>query len=208
MGKANSNLIEFRGVGRDSVGYPGEELWFGVGAAAAGVEVFRDNEEPMAKYWLQRTIAGECLLGRMTDRLCYLGFIGRSKSATVADLKRRWPQAEEDDAAARESDEFPAIFDSKGNLCEIPRLLVRGTDLQLSVWAVLSTLPYGLYISYGQLAAIMGRLKAARAIGNAVGANSIGWIIPCHRVVRADGHLGGYRWGPAAKKRLLNLEEA
>lgn len=85
-------------------------------------------------------------------------------------------------------------------------LLMPGTEFQRRVWDALCGLRYGLTISYGELAEKIDRPEAVRAVANAVGANGISIIVPCHRVVGNDGRLTGYAGGPEAKRRLLGLE--
>jgi AraC family transcriptional regulator of adaptative response/methylated-DNA-[protein]-cysteine methyltransferase len=85
-------------------------------------------------------------------------------------------------------------------------LVLRGTDLQLAVWRALLALPSGTVTTYSDLAEAVGRPAATRAVANAVGANHVAWLIPCHRVIRATGALGGYRWGLARKSALLARE--
>jgi methylated-DNA-[protein]-cysteine S-methyltransferase len=87
-------------------------------------------------------------------------------------------------------------------------LAPRGTEFQLRVWAALRQIPYGRTVSYGELAAEIGRPSAARAVGMANGRNPIGIIVPCHRVVGATGDLTGYGGGLDRKRQLLNLERA
>jgi O-6-methylguanine DNA methyltransferase len=82
---------------------------------------------------------------------------------------------------------------------------LKGTTFQLEVWAALRRIPFGRVVTYGQLAAMVGRLGAARAVGQANGANPVAVIVPCHRVV-ASGGLGGYGGGLARKRLLLGLE--
>lgn len=83
-----------------------------------------------------------------------------------------------------------------------------GTDFQQAVWRALASIPYGQTASYGQLALAVGRPKAVRAIGGAVGRNPLGIILPCHRIVGADGSLTGYTGGLERKRALLRLEQA
>src|SRR5262245_36846433 len=85
---------------------------------------------------------------------------------------------------------------------------LRGTEFQLSVWRALCAIPYGETISYGEQARRVGCPNAPRAVGAANGANPIAIVVPCHRVVAADGGLGGYGGGLPLKKRLLALEHA
>lgn len=88
---------------------------------------------------------------------------------------------------------------------ELP-LLVRGTEFELAVWARLLSIPRGQTLSYGALAMAVGRPRAQRAVGRAVGANRIALLIPCHRVITSDGRIGGYRWGERTKRALLARE--
>jgi len=87
-------------------------------------------------------------------------------------------------------------------------LYVRGTDFQLQVWRALLEVPPGEITTYGRLAEAVGRPGAARAVGGAVAANPVAYLIPCHRVVRTSGELGGYRWGVERKRAMLEWERA
>ena len=87
------------------------------------------------------------------------------------------------------------------------RALLKGTNFQIKVWSALLRLPPGQLISYGELAREIGRPKAAQAIGRALGQPS-GFIVPCHRVIRATGALGDYRWGKARRRAILAWEAA
>lgn len=86
------------------------------------------------------------------------------------------------------------------------RLLLRGTDFQMSVWRALAELPRGTSVSYTDLAARVGRPRAIRAVASAVAANPVPMLLPCHRVIRRDGHTGQYIGGAARKRRLLDDE--
>ena len=90
--------------------------------------------------------------------------------------------------------------------CNVPRLNPQGTAFQKRVWTALLTIPYGETLSYGEIAKMVG-CKSAQAVGQAVGANPIALLIPCHRVIAAHGKLGGYEYGIEIKKRLLDLEQ-
>lgn len=85
-------------------------------------------------------------------------------------------------------------------------LLPTGTPFQLAVWNVLHKIPHGQTLTYGEVAQRIGRPTAARAVGTACGANPLPLLIPCHRVLRSSGHLGGYSLGLSLKKQLLNSE--
>lgn len=98
------------------------------------------------------------------------------------------------------------IFEPSGTMPL--RLWVKGTNFQVQVWRALLLLPPGSAASYGDLARHIGAPHAARAVGTAVGANPVAFLIPCHRILRASGALGGYRWDPQRKRALLAWEAA
>jgi O-6-methylguanine DNA methyltransferase len=140
------------------------------------------------------------------NRICHLSFSDKEDTISLEEaLQRTWP-----DVAVERSDEktatvADALFNqNRGNF----RVLVRGTDFQLRVWQALLKIPVGSFITYGELAKRIGSAGAARAVGRAVGANPVALLIPCHRVVRGDRQLGGYRWGPERKRALLISEQA
>ncbi len=96
-------------------------------------------------------------------------------------------------------------FEQKRKYFDCP-LKPEGTDFQQLVWRKLLTVPYGSVITYAQLARLIGKPRAYRAVANALGANPLPVFIPCHRVIRADGSLGGFSSGLDIKKFLLSLE--
>ena len=98
-------------------------------------------------------------------------------------------------------------FAGKRRIFDLPLSPQGGTPFQQTVWKQLQEIPYGKTISYAQLAQAIGNPKACRAVGSANGKNPISIIIPCHRVIAADGSLGGYTGGLAIKKQLLDLEK-
>jgi methylated-DNA-[protein]-cysteine S-methyltransferase len=113
---------------------------------------------------------------------------------------------EQDSEVLQESKkQLQEYFDMQRKEFDIPLLLV-GTEFQKRVWHELIKVPYGTTISYQELADHIDHSKAVRAVANANGANAIGIIVPCHRVIASDGSLGGYGGGIALKKRLLKIE--
>lgn len=155
-------------------------------------------------------------LGRMllaaTDRgLCTLQF-GASPGPLRARLRREFPRAELRampqpageplSAWLRALEEF---FRQEAAPPRIP-IAARGTAFQFQVWRFLQTIPRGQTRSYGQVAAAIGRPRAARAVARACAENPVALLIPCHRVLRGDGAIGGYRWGVKIKEQLLARE--
>lgn len=150
---------------------------------------------------------GECLLG-VTDRgICHLSFVGPGgRRGALADLRRRWPRAtlrEDRPLAARITGRAFAGTRRAGL-----SLHLAGTNFQMKVWEALLRIPPGAAASYGEVARRIGRPAAARAVAGAVAANPVAWLIPCHRVLRAAGDLGGYRWGLERKRAMLGWEAA
>ncbi len=105
-------------------------------------------------------------------------------------------------------DEFDDYFSSKGGLFKQPASFSRGTPFQHQVWQMLLTIPFGETRSYQWLAEAVGRPAAARAVGRAVGKNPLALVVPCHRIVAADGSIGGYSCGITIKQWLLRHEKA
>lgn len=128
--------------------------------------------------------------------------------AGLADLEARWPHAtfvRDDDALKTEAAQLTRVLQGD-RLTKPLSIVLHGTELQVAVWRALLAMPMGAVTTYGELAAHLGRPDSARAIGNAVGANHLAVLIPCHRVIQRTGALGGYRWGVARKAALLARE--
>jgi len=149
---------------------------------------------------------GDTLMGETTRGLCHLVFIEGSESTALEDLRVAWPKARLTHDGAGAAALVPRIFGD----CDVRRplhLLVKGTNFQVQVWRALLRIPPGTTTSYGAVAQSLGRPTAARAVAGAVARNHIAVLIPCHRVLRGDGGLGGYRWATHRKRALLALEQ-
>ena len=152
---------------------------------------------------------GRMLLARTGRGICALAFVGDvDPQGEVAALSRLWPGARISEDAPGTETSAKAIFDARHAVGQKFHLAVRGTNFQVNVWRALLKIPPGRAISYQQLAAHVGRPAAARATANAVAANPVAYLIPCHRVLRKTGALGGYRWGTDRKRLLLAWDAA
>lgn len=156
-----------------------------------------------------KTKIGELILGSFDGKLCILDFRYRKMRNTVDKRIKVGLNAgfvEQDDEILKETrkqiDEYLA---GERQGFDIPILMV-GSDFQKQVWQALMNVKYGGTASYLDLAKSINNEKAVRAVASANGANSIGLIIPCHRIIESNGGLGGYGGGLPAKKRLLRLE--
>jgi AraC family transcriptional regulator of adaptative response/methylated-DNA-[protein]-cysteine methyltransferase len=134
--------------------------------------------------------------------------LGDAREALLADLERRFPRARlvaGDRAFAGLVEQAVACIETPRLGLDLP-LDVRGTAFQHRVWRALRDIPAGGTATYGEIARRIGAPRAARAVASACGANPVAVAIPCHRVVRDDGGLGGYRWGLGRKRALLARE--
>ena len=161
------------------------------------------------------SVCVETALGSMmiaaTDRgICFLQF-GESRDALQAQLAREYASAQVVQAVTPQPpfDAWVAAVDRYLNgerpHLDLP-LDIRATAYELRVWKYLQNIPYGDLQSYGEVAAAMGRPGSARAVARACAKNHVALAIPCHRIIRGDGDLGGYRWGLHRKRVLIDLE--
>ena len=132
---------------------------------------------------------------------------GQSREEALADMTRRWPAATFRHATDETAPLAAAVFDPLAWHPDRPvRLVMIGTDFEVRVWQTLLRIPMGRAISYADIARHLGKPTAARAVGNAVGRNPLSFVVPCHRVLRGDGQLGGYHWGLTRKRALIGWE--
>ncbi|WP_139920536.1 methylated-DNA--[protein]-cysteine S-methyltransferase [Hymenobacter sp. DG01] len=159
------------------------------------------------RYGFQTTPFGECLLS-LTDRgICGLTFqAATQREAALAELRAAWPGATLQAAEAETAAVATQLFATPPAPGKPLPLLLKGTNFQIKVWEALLRIPAGMVVSYRHLAAAIGQPGASQAVGGAVGANHIGYLIPCHRVIQQHGGPGGYRWGSARKQALLGWE--
>ncbi len=157
-----------------------------------------------------KTSYGELVLGSYDEKLCMCDWRYRKMRSTIDNRLKKGLQAtfiEQDDvvlkAARQQLDEY---FNSKRTFFDIPLLMV-GTEFQQSVWNALIQIPFGITLSYLELAEKINNKKAVRAVASANGANAISIFIPCHRIIGSNGELVGYAGGLQAKKKLLKLEQ-
>ena len=127
--------------------------------------------------------------------------------AALDDMRARWPQARLVEDAARTAALARRIFDPAMWRPDAPlRVVMIGTDFEIRVWETLLAIPFGRAATYTDVAAKIGRPKAVRAVGAAVGKNPISFVVPCHRVLGRGGSLTGYHWGLTRKRAILGWE--
>jgi AraC family transcriptional regulator of adaptative response/methylated-DNA-[protein]-cysteine methyltransferase len=151
---------------------------------------------------------GFVLVAASAKGVCAI-LLGDSPDKLAADLRALFPEAtlcQGDNAFAETAAAVVALVDRPESQTAIP-LDIRGTAFQRRVWEALRKIPAGETRSYGDLAAAIGAPGAVRAVAGACAANKLAVAVPCHRIVRRDGSLSGYRWGPERKRALLNKEK-
>jgi AraC family transcriptional regulator of adaptative response/methylated-DNA-[protein]-cysteine methyltransferase len=157
------------------------------------------------------TPLGLILIGATDRGLCFLEF-GRTKSELLDSLRQEYPAAHISSLSKPYSDQYLGWVEALSAYLEGERALgklpvsLHGTAFQVRVWNYLQTIPSGSVQSYSEVAKAIGHPKATRAVASACAANCIALLVPCHRVIRGDGGLGGYRWGLDRKRALLDTE--
>ncbi|WP_026198397.1 methylated-DNA--[protein]-cysteine S-methyltransferase [Wenxinia marina] len=167
-------------------------------SGGAGLEVFWG--------WFDSPFGPALVMG--TDKgICGIAFAAESgEDAAMADLRGRWPNAAFAEAPDRLAPWVAAAFGTAPQQ-KVPLVLI-GAPFQIKVWEALVTIPSGQVTTYSEIAAAIGRPRAVRAVGTAVGRNPVSFLIPCHRAIRKTGGLGGYHWGLPVKRAILAWESA
>lgn len=160
------------------------------------------------RYGIHDTPFGKSLIATTARGICNLHFLDATDEQTAEQaLRQSWSNAEV--ICDRQTTQplrdviFAPLTD---RIQKSLTLLVKGTNFQIQVWRALLRVPSGRIATYQTIAETIGRPTAARAVGNAVGNNPVGYLIPCHRVIRESGELGGYRWGLERKTVILSWE--
>ncbi|BDS10000.1 methylated-DNA--[protein]-cysteine S-methyltransferase [Aureispira anguillae] len=151
---------------------------------------------------------GTCFLAQTKRGICALDFITNSEEAALKNLKSRFPKAtfiEDNNATGAKVEQ---IFSPSSTASSPIPLLLSGTPFQLKVWEALINIPFANLQSYQQIAQFIGKPKASRAVGSAIGQNHIAYLIPCHRVIRSIGAISDYKWNKARKVAMIGWEKA
>ena len=156
---------------------------------------------------VQSSYLGWVLVAATVSGICSLA-LGEDPETLLEELRMRFPQAEFREGDPATSEMVSQVL----SFVEAPRsghnlpLDIQGSSFQQRVWLALREIPPGSTVSYRELADRIGRPKAVRAVATACAANPVAVLVPCHRVVRSDGNLAGYRWGLERKRALLARE--
>jgi AraC family transcriptional regulator of adaptative response/methylated-DNA-[protein]-cysteine methyltransferase len=151
---------------------------------------------------------GRALILITSEGLAGLAFAdhGKEKSA-LTDMTARWPEATYVENQQATAAYAKRIFESERWKPDQPlKIVFIGTDFEIRVWETILRIPFGKASTYSDIASHIGKPKAARAVGSAVGKNPISFVVPCHRVLEKSGGLGGYHWGLTRKRAILGWE--
>lgn len=179
-----------------------------VSVAAVRLEEYkREGRHLAVGYGVHPSPFGGMLLGVTEQRICWLSFVTENGlDEGIAALRSVWPTAQLKEDPESTGDTAASLFDTLHDPRNRLQLFVHGTSFQIDVWKALLRIPSGTTVAYQQVADWVDKPRAVRAVANAVGANPISYLIPCHRVVRSTGECGGYRWGPDRKRTMLDWE--
>ncbi len=166
----------------------------------------RHGQAIRIEYGWHHTPFGLCLLARTDKGVCWLSF--HEKKDGMGELKNEWKDASYVENPKSTAPLIRQIFTRIYDRPQSIMLHVKGTNLQIRVWEALLSIPRSERVTYSQIAAAVEHPRAVRAVANAVGRNPISYIIPCHRVIRMSGALGGYRWGLPRKQVMQAWESA
>ena len=185
------------------------DLFVSVEAMTPG-EFKTQGKDLHISYGFHATPFGGCLLAVTPRGICSLAFVDpERRPLALNELRETWQEAllVEDQYAGREI--IQQIFYQPHCKAQTPlKILLKGTNFQIKVWEALLRIPEGAVVSYGALAEAIGHPGAHRAVGTAAGHNPVAYLIPCHRVLKANGEIGGYHWGTIRKRAILAREAA
>lgn len=156
-------------------------------------------------YSFYRSYLGDLIIASTSKGICHIGF-SDSECESIADLRRRFPNVEiRQKSDAIQKVVIPIFNYDWRDLLQV-KLHLKGTEFQLKVWRALLTIPMGHLSTYGAIADQIGKPKASRAVGTAIGNNPVAYLIPCHRVIQSSGAFGKYYWGDIRKKAIIDLD--
>ncbi len=148
---------------------------------------------------------GDILVAATPKGICHLAFADEQAEAFRV-LQERFPNAQYQQRVDVLQQNALFIFTQDWSKLNEIKLHLKGTDFQLKVWEALLRIPMGQLSTYGDIASLLDNPNASRAVGTAIGDNPVAFLIPCHRVIRSSGELGGYHWGFARKAAIIGWE--
>ncbi|MEX2403737.1 MAG: methylated-DNA--[protein]-cysteine S-methyltransferase [Balneolales bacterium] len=183
------------------------DLFVGIEAMTPG-EFKNSGENLRINYSFQTCVFGNYTVASTDKGICNLFFIDQDQDAAVRQLQGQWANAVLTQGADEHHVQVKRFFDGELEEDETIRLHLKGTKFQLKVWEALLRIPEGALVSYSDISKDIQMAKAQRSVGSAIGRNPVGFIIPCHRVIKGTGVIGDYRWGSSRKLAMIGREAA
>ena len=168
---------------------------------------YRNGGEGLAiQYSIQQSRFGQYIIASTSKGISNLSFFEGSAASAVGVLKEYWPNAKLVAGTDINQQKVIDFFEHNAGDSSAIKLHLKGSPFQLKVWHALLHIPQGDVSTSGGIAQHINQPSASRAVGTAIGNNPVGYIIPCHRVIKSIGETGGYRWGSTRKKAMLAWE--
>ena len=169
---------------------------------------YKNGGENLAiNYSFAETPFGNILVASTPKGICHIAFADDS-AIELEYLKAKFPNASYKQIADVSQQNALYIFTHDWDKISEIKLHLKGTDFQLKVWETLLKIPAGQLTTYGSVAKNIGMPTASRAVGTAIGANPVAFLIPCHRIIQSTGNFGGYHWGSTRKTAIIGWEAA
>jgi O-6-methylguanine DNA methyltransferase len=167
------------------------------------------GERLVINYSFAETPFGDIIVASTAKGICYMAFIEKNGEPEALEcLRRKLPNATYSRRLDIMQQNALFIFTQDWSMLREMKLHLKGTEFQLKVWEALLKIPMAKLTTYGDIANHIDAPKASRAVGTAIGDNPVAFLIPCHRVIRSSGELGGYHWGLARKAAIIGWEAA
>lgn len=164
------------------------------------------GENLLIQYSFAETPFGAIIVASTTKGICHMTFVAEDEAQALEVLQKKFPNAVYRQQLDEMQQRAVSIFTQDWSKLGAIKLHLKGTAFQLKVWETLLKIPVGKLTTYGTIADRLENPNASRAVGTAIGDNPVAFLIPCHRVIRASGELGGYRWGLTRKAAIIGWE--
>ncbi len=169
---------------------------------------YKNGGENLAiNFSFSQTIFGQALVASTASGICHIAFAEDDETALTY-LKSKFPNASFRNTADEMQQHALRIFNPNRQDLNQVKLHLKGTDFQLKIWEALLKIPRGRLATYSEISKHIHNPGASRAVGTAIGANPVAFLIPCHRVIQSTGIFGGYRWGETRKTAMIGWEAA
>ncbi len=166
------------------------------------------GEQLHINYSFAESPFGTIIVGSTHKGICYMAFADRGQEQALLEFKKSFPNAEFQQLTDKMQQDALFIFNQDWSKLGDIKLHLKGTEFQIKVWETLLKIPMGGVSTYTGIAEKLNNPKASRAVGSAVASNPVAFLIPCHRVIKANGEIGEYHWGTTRKTAMVGWEAA